>query len=101
MSVSAAAPFLAKKLRALDAELGKAIPRVYRAADGDPEAIHDLRVAIRRLRTLLKLSRKIFGRRHTDAVRRALAEVQRATGDLRDEEVLSETLSSVTQDGAP
>jgi CHAD domain-containing protein len=52
-----------------------------------------LRVAIRRLRTLLKISRTLFGRWHTDCVRRAYADVMRATGDLRDEEVLEETLA--------
>jgi CHAD domain-containing protein len=102
MSAPTATPFFAKKLRALDAEIARNAPRVLRSARAphlDPEAIHDLRVAIRRLRTLLKLGRRVFGRRLADAVRRALADVQRATGDLRDEEVLSETLSEIPQDG--
>ena len=85
-----AAPFLSKRLRALDTELRAAIPRV--AKGGDPEAIHDLRVAIRRMRTMLKLARPIYGRFLADSARRALTEVQRATGELRDEEVLEETL---------
>lgn len=87
------APFVAKKLRALDVELGAALPRVI--ASSDDEAIHDLRVAIRRLRTLLKLSRPVYGRFHADAVRRAFTEIQSATGDLRDEEVLEETLDEL------
>lgn len=87
------APFLAKRLRALDTELGAAIPRVVKG--GDEEAIHDLRVAIRRLRTMLKLARPIYGRFLADAARRALTQVQKATGDLRDEEVLDETLGDL------
>jgi CHAD domain-containing protein len=90
---------LANKLRAVDTELGSAIPRVV--GGGDPEAIHDLRVAIRRLRTLLKLSRPVFGRFHADAVRAAFTAVHRATGALRDEEVLDETLEEVACDAAP
>jgi CHAD domain-containing protein len=44
------------------------------------------------MRTLLKMARPIFGRWHTDVVRAAFADVMRATGALRDEEVLEETL---------
>jgi CHAD domain-containing protein len=87
-----AASYAAKKLRELDIALVDTIPRVQ-GHENDDEAIHDMRVAIRRLRTLLKISRSLFGRWHTDCVRRAYAEVMRATGDLRDEEVLEETLA--------
>src|SRR5207302_2039581 len=80
-----------KKLRECDEEIRAAVPRVV--SDADDEAIHDLRVAIRRLRTLLKMARTLYGRWHADVVRRAFAEVQRATGALRDEEVLEETLA--------
>ena len=93
-----AGPYVVKKLRELDGALVDAIPRVVNAADD--EAIHDLRVAIRRLRTLLKMARPLFGRWHSDAVRKAFAEVMKATGDLRDEEVLEETLEDVAQDPA-
>lgn len=89
-------PFLSAKLRALDAELRAAVPRVLGAADD--EAIHDLRVAIRRMRTLLKLARPVYGAFHVDAVRRAFTMVHRATGELRDEEVLDETLDSAEVD---
>lgn len=88
-----AGPFVAKKLRDLDVALGATIPRVR---EGDDEGIHDMRVAIRRLRTLLKMSRRLFGRWHADVVRRAYAEVMRATGELRDEEVLEETLEGAS-----
>ena len=90
----AAGPYVVKKLRDCDAALIAAVPRVTDSADD--EAIHDLRVAIRRLRTLLKMARPLFGRWHSDAVRAAFAEVMRATGDLRDEEVLEETLEGVS-----
>ena len=88
-----AAPFLGKTLRGLAHTLEATLPRVK--ARADEEAIHDMRVAIRRLRVLLKLSRKVFGRFHTNAVRGALTLVHRASGALRDEEVLRETLTAL------
>src|SRR5262249_47808394 len=88
-----ASAYVSRKLRDCDEEIRAAIPRVI--DDADDEAIHDLRVAIRRLRTLLKMSRRLYGRWHADVVRRSFAEVQRATGELRDEEVLEETLAGV------
>jgi CHAD domain-containing protein len=93
-----AGPYLVKKIRECDAAITAAAPRVL--GDADDEAIHDLRVAIRRLRTLLKMSRRVFGRWHADVVRRELAEVMRATGDLRDEEVLEETLDGVAAEAS-
>ncbi len=84
--------YLVRKLRDLDTAMMEAVPRVVTSADDD--AIRDMRVAIRRLRTMLKMSREIFGRWHSDVAQRAFADVMRATGDLRDEEVLEETLEA-------
>ncbi len=91
----AAGPYVVKKLRELDLELVAAIPRVVESSDD--EAIHDLRVAIRRLRTMLKMARPLFGRWHADVVRKGFAEVMKATGELRDEEVLEETLDGLSE----
>ena len=93
----AAGPYVMKKLLELDAELAAAAPQVLEEHD---DGIHALRVAIRRLRTMLKMARPLFGRWHADAVRKAFADVMRATGDLRDEEVLEETLEGVCEDPA-
>lgn len=90
-----AGPYVVKKLRELDGALFAAIPRVVESSDDD--AIHDLRVAIRRLRTMLKMARPLFGRWHADVVRKAFADVMKATGDLRDEEVLEETLDGLSE----
>jgi CHAD domain-containing protein len=84
---------MARKLRGLDAELGRGIRRLL--GKTDEEALHDMRVAIRRLRTMLRFARPVFGRFHADAVRRSFAEVQTATGQLRDEEALEETLEAL------
>ena len=86
-------PYLTAKLRAFDATLAEVAPRA--AAHDDDEAVHDLRVALRRTRTVLELGRSVLGRYHADEVRRELRDVQRATGDLRDEEVLDELVASL------
>jgi len=87
-------PYLAAKLRALEVRLEQVAARVA-SAEEHHEAVHDLRVALRRTRTLLEIGRGVFGRFHADEVRRALRDVQRATGALRDEEVLLDLVSSL------
>jgi CHAD domain-containing protein len=85
--------FLVAKLCAFDARLGQTVPRLLSGAD--EEAVHDFRVALRRTRTLLEVGRPVFGRFYADEVRGALREIQRASGALRDEEVLLELLASI------
>jgi CHAD domain-containing protein len=91
-----ASSYAIQKFCELDTAVAEATPRVRDHADD--EAIHDLRVAIRRLRTMLKMTRSLFGRWHSDVVRHAFATVMRATGELRDEEVLEQTLAEATND---
>jgi CHAD domain-containing protein len=92
-SPAMAAPFVVRKAKELDLALGKAARRVATLAD--EEALHDMRVALRKLRTLLRLSRTIYGRFRADMVRGAFSEVQSRTGDLRDEEALEDTFSAL------
>jgi CHAD domain-containing protein len=91
--VSRIGPRLTGELRAMQARLEETVRRVL--GDGDELAVHDLRVTIRRTRTLLEIGREVFGGFHADEVRRALTELQRATGALRDEEVLLQIVSSL------
>jgi CHAD domain-containing protein len=58
----------------------------------DPEAIHDFRVALRRLRTALRPARRVYGERRLRAIGAELRRFAMITGALRDEEVLRETL---------
>ncbi|WP_437814332.1 CHAD domain-containing protein [Sorangium sp. So ce1078] len=69
-------------------------------AEPDAEAVHDFRVSLRRLRTLLKPARRIYGRRRIRPIADGLREFARATGTLRDEEVLRETLTALELDEA-
>jgi CHAD domain-containing protein len=87
-------PYLLDKLRALDARLREVAPRVLASA-ADARAVHDLRVALRRTRTVLEVGRPVLGRFHADEVRRALRQVMQASGALRDDEVLLELVASL------
>lgn len=81
------------KLREWLTDLEQAIPRVMQNADD--EAVHDLRVALRRIRSLLRLVGPVYGRYHSKLIRDEFKRVASATGSLRDEEVLRETLDDL------
>lgn len=87
---------LGHALRELDRAFVSAAHRVRERSDG--EAVHDMRVAIRKIRVLLKLGREVYGRFLADHVRNEFTLLHRSTGALRDEEVLDETLASLTCD---
>jgi CHAD domain-containing protein len=87
---------LAPALFALVTSVRLAAERVSKGdAGADPEAIHDLRVAVRRLRTVLRPARRVFGRRRLREIGAELKRFAQATGALRDEEVLRETLTAL------
>jgi CHAD domain-containing protein len=89
---------LAPELFALIASVRHAAARVEATGKreaGDPEAIHDLRVAIRRLRTALRPARRVYGKRSIREIGSDLGRFAQATGALRDEEVLREILGAL------
>ena len=91
--------FLTPHLRELETELRTTLPRLSKRED--KEAVHDFRVVLRRLRSLLRPARRVYGKFHTDAVRAALKGVADASGGLRDEEVLEETLAAIELTSLP
>jgi CHAD domain-containing protein len=74
-------------------DLANAVPRVVN--QNDVEAVHDMRVALRRIRSLLRVVREVFGRFHVTRIREEMRQAAAATGALRDEEVLAETLGAI------
>jgi CHAD domain-containing protein len=92
-----AGPYLVAKLRGLEARLAEVEPRVL-AEERDEDACHDLRVALRRTRTVLEVGRQVLGRFQASEVRATLRDLMRASGALRDEEVLLEVVSSLGVD---
>jgi CHAD domain-containing protein len=92
--------FLAPALFAMIAEVRAAQERVL-GGGADPEAIHDFRVALRRLRTALRPARRVFGKRRLQEIAAELRRFAQATGALRDEEVLRETLGELPLAAGP
>lgn len=93
------APLLVAAIERRAATVEEAAARVAACSstksEDDPEAIHDYRVALRRLRSVLRPLRQRWGRKRVEALEAELAEEAAATGELRDEEVLRETLSEL------
>lgn len=57
-------------------------------ADEDPEAVHDMRVATRRLRAALVAAEPFYGRKRYRAMARSVRDLTRALGQVRDADVL-------------
>lgn len=57
-------------------------------ADDDPEAVHDMRVAIRRLRSVLVVAEPFFKRKPFRRTSRRVRALARALGQVRDADVL-------------
>ena len=73
--------------------LGGLASQVNRAArSGDAEAIHDLRVAVRRLSRCLRVFARFYPARSWKPIRRRLAGVMDACGSVRDRDIAIELL---------
>lgn len=64
------------------------------ARTDEPDAVHQTRVAVRRLRSLLTVFADVFKKGATDELRDELQWVGRVLGEPRDAEVLSEVLAA-------
>lgn len=60
----------------------------------DPEDVHEMRVAVRRMRAILRASRAMFERKWTDALRDELEWLGTALGHVRDLDVLLASLQA-------
>jgi len=93
----------APHMRALSDAVRAATDRVIATADvpaheydeQEAEAIHDFRVALRRLRSLTRPLRPLYGRKKMRELSQSMKLYASSTGDLRDEEVLHETLHAL------
>ncbi|WP_210508768.1 CHAD domain-containing protein [Naasia sp. SYSU D00057] len=76
-------------------EIERLAPATVRDED---DALHDLRVAMRKLRSVLAAARPAFGRVAADRLREAVKEVAGALGDARDAEVLLDGLAGLARE---
>lgn len=67
----------------------------------DPDAIHDMRVAVRRFRSALRLLRGELGPARAERLRAALSPIADALGEVRDLDVFSERIAVCEALGAP
>ena len=81
-------------LRQTDALLHSLASEIERAAeDGGPDAIHDLRVAIRRLSRCLRAFAGFYPGRSWKKARAELSELLHAAGEVRDRDIALEMLA--------
>lgn len=69
-------------------QLGLVLKNEEGVATGSPRALHDLRVAIRRIRALLRAFRRPLGPRAADALEARLRRLSRRLGPSRDADIL-------------
>ena len=62
----------------------------------DDDAVHDFRVALRRCRTMLRAARILWSSKQVRRIERELGYFASTTGTLRDDEVLRNTLASLS-----
>ena len=67
-------------------------------ADADPEELHELRVAIRRMRALLRAAQPLITDERAESIRRELRELGGWIGPARDADVFVSYLREATSD---
>jgi len=82
--------FVRRQTAALLSNLAAEIERA--AEDGAPDAIHDLRVAIRRLSRCLRTFATFYPGRSWKSARAELSELLHAAGEVRDRDIALEML---------
>ncbi len=73
---------------------------VIRVSD-DADAVHDMRVAVRRLRSVLRTARPMLRRQWVDSLRAELDWLARPLGAVRDLDVFTEYMESESQELGP
>ena len=78
-------------LQQIEALLGRFVFELHRAAQSnDPEAVHDLRVSIRRLSQALRVFAAFFPAREVKKIRRRLRAILDAAAEVRDRDIALE-----------
>src|SRR5262245_56748631 len=88
-SLSAEMPVAVAARQAIAAGAATLARELQAAQTGKVEGVHQLRVAVRRLRTVLTLFECALPRRTAQSLERELAQLGRAVGPVRDLDVLA------------
>ncbi len=93
-SAATAGGAIARVLVYLDAELREQLAAVRR---DDPDAVHQARIRVRRIRSVLAVYRRLFARGQTEDLRRDLRELGASLGAARDAEVRAKATEDLLQ----
>ncbi|MFI5253609.1 MAG: CHAD domain-containing protein [Bacteroidota bacterium] len=88
-----------KIIRSRCSELAKAQKKYF--TTGDPESVHDLRVALRRLQALLERFEDLLPRKKISPYRKTIRKALRRLGSLRELDIIIEALDLCRKDLPP
>ena len=83
--------------RYLDAQLAAIAANEPGVREGDPDAVHDMRVATRRLRSTFHIFRPLLDRARTEPLRAELKWLADLLGQVRDGDVLAQRLAEAVR----
>lgn len=84
------------RLKKLQAEFRRAT-----RSPEDPEAVHDLRVAIRRFVQCLRAFKQFFDEEQAKKIRKSLKKLMKRSGEVRNRDITIDLLKEAGLDGAP
>jgi CHAD domain-containing protein len=87
-------PYAAARAGELLRKLRKEVERSR--TEGDPDAVHDLRVSVRRLSQCLDVFSELFPGKSAQKVRRRIRKIRRMAGEVRDRDIAIEAIDKYT-----
>jgi CHAD domain-containing protein len=87
-------PYAAARASELVRKLGKEVERSR--SQGDPDAIHDLRVSVRRLSQCLDVFTDLFPGSSAQKLRKRIRKIRRMAGAVRDRDIAIEAIDKYT-----
>lgn len=100
-NIGSDAPFARAAAEALDTQLRELYKNLDGTIDGDVEALHDMRVASRRLRAAMSVFESAFPAKEFRPLEREAARVTDSLGAVRDADVQIEYLSKQRDQASP
>ncbi len=98
MSRRAASLHTGERAAALAADEAQALVVALATAPGNPASVHEARKRLRRLRSLLALSRTALGKAEVDAIDRELQALTKGLSALRDGQVVHDTAQRLARE---
>jgi CHAD domain-containing protein len=81
----------------LDAKIDEVASFAHAAMSGDVDGLHDMRVAVKRLREVLRVFRRLYSKKRLSRVLPAVEELNNALGRVRDLDVMATNVGWVAE----